>query len=137
MTEKISKENSGEGNAGRVLYVDGDIDVAGVIMELLRGVCCAEVDFAASMGDAKKALRLKLYTLIVTAYYLKGSTGLDFLKQLKSEGNEVPVVMFSIQDGDTASEALRLGALKFIEAYGNSEQIFANLIETIKQVCRK
>ena len=81
-------------------------------------------------GDALIATARKRYPLcILLDLHLPGKSGLEILKQLSSERYPAPVIMMSGQGTiDAAMQAVRDGALDFIEKPFRAEQL-VNRIE--------
>lgn len=68
------------------------------IRELLRSYLVGEgffVTLAASAADARKAMGIFIFDLIVLDIMMKGETGLEFAASLRAEGDDVPVLMLS------------------------------------------
>ena len=72
----------------------------------------AEADSAEA---AREALPRELPDLVLLDVVLRGQDGLSFLKWMREQGSEVPVLMVSALDtAKTAVEALRLGAADYL-----------------------
>jgi FixJ family two-component response regulator len=80
-------------------------------------------------GDALIAAARKRYPrCILLDLYLPGKSGLEILKQLSSENCPAPVIMVSGQGTiDAAMQAVRDGALDFIEKPFRAEQLVSRI----------
>lgn len=97
-----------------VLIVD---DEPGMLSFLQRALAsrCGTVDCAESVETARPMLRRNRYDLIVLDIALPGTSGIDWLHELRQEGYVGDVVlMTAYADLDTAIGALRAGAADFL-----------------------
>jgi len=70
---------------------------------------------AESAEAAREALTTEQPDLVLLDVVLPGQSGLEFLRWMRSEGNETPVLMVSALDtAKTAVEALQLGAADYL-----------------------
>jgi len=70
---------------------------------------------AGSAEAAREALNTELPELILLDVVLPGQSGLDFLRWMREQGSELPVLMVSALDtAKTAVEALQLGAADYL-----------------------
>ncbi|HTQ63139.1 MAG TPA: sigma-54 dependent transcriptional regulator [Candidatus Solibacter sp.] len=70
---------------------------------------------AGSAEAAREALNTELPDLILLDVVLPGQSGLDFLRWMREQGSELPVLMVSALDtAKTAVEALQLGAADYL-----------------------
>ena len=62
--------------------------------------------------------------VILMDWHIKQESGLDLLKKLRADGNNVPVIMFSAVEGnDKLGEAKQAGASGFIQKPTTKEKI--------------
>ncbi len=74
-----------------------------------------EVATARDYGDALKMIDESDIDIILADINLKGKSGIDILKEVKTRKLNCPVVMITAApDFDTASDALRLGAFDYV-----------------------
>lgn len=74
-----------------------------------------EVITAGDFEEALDCITGMDFDLIFADIYLKGKSGIDFLREVKERGMGCPVVMLTaFPNIDTASEAVRLGAFDYI-----------------------
>lgn len=89
---------------------------------------CGESDNSAEAIRLVEELRPSIAIVDIT---LRGSNGLDFLKDLKARGIELPVLVLSMHDEAIYAErALRAGARGYITKYEASSEVMA-AIETV------
>ena len=64
---------------------------------------------------------------------LRGSNGLDFLKELKARGIDLPVLVLSMHDEATYAErALRAGARGYVTKYDASSDVLGAIEQVLK-----
>jgi PAS domain S-box-containing protein len=74
-----------------------------------------EVVTAGDFEEALDCISGMDFDLIFADIYLKGNSGIDFLREVNKRGMRCPVIMLTaFPDVDTVSEALRLGAFDYI-----------------------
>ncbi len=105
MTETIAKP--------RLLIVDDEVEVRGVLHELLGDTYeCAE---AASAEEALAELRNTNYELVISDITMSGMTGLEMIPHVKVVSPDTVIVMISgMQTIESAINALRLGAFDYL-----------------------
>ena len=123
LPERARKADAG---AGRVVFVvDDDRDVR----EALRGVledAGMEVEDYASCRDFLDAYRPGREACLVIDAYLPGMSGLELLRRMADGGHRVPAIMITgNSDVPMAVQAMKAGALDFIEKPVNAEELLA------------
>lgn len=89
---------------------------------------CGETDNA---QEAIKLVEKVRPTIAIVDITLRGSNGLDFLKDLKARGLDLPVLVLSMHDEAIYAErALRAGARGYITKYEASSEVML-AIETV------
>ena len=89
---------------------------------------CAEVD---NTADGLAAITRQKPALAIVDITLKGSSGLELLKDLRAQENEVPVLILSMHaESLYAERALRAGA----NGYITKEEASAKVMTAIRQV---
>ena len=79
----------------RVLNVDDDSDFLKITKRILEVIDAFKVDTALSVDEAIDKMKRTEYDVIVSDYQMPGKSGLDFLKELRASGNNVPFVLFT------------------------------------------
>lgn len=70
----------------------------------------------------------KKYDVVVSDYVLPGKNGLDFLKELRDRGNNIPFILFTGKGREEVSvKALNLGADRFFNKFGQPETVYGEL----------
>jgi len=86
---------------------------------------------AADVADAVKLVRETQPDLIIVDISLKDSSGLELIKQVKAQNNEVKMLVSSMHDEQLYAErALRAGAMGYI----NKQAMPESVIDAIRQV---
>lgn len=121
----------------RVLHVDdecGFLEVSKLCLEIQGRF---HVDTALSVDKALERLRKEKYDVVVSDYLMPGKDGLDFLKELREEGNTIPFIMFSGKGKEeVAIEALSLGANQYLRKDGNPETVYSELAHAIENAVK-
>ncbi|HKN18781.1 MAG TPA: response regulator transcription factor [Dissulfurispiraceae bacterium] len=95
-----------------ILIVDDHAVVRAGLRQIISGVSDMTVaDEADSAFDALDKIRKKRYSMVVLDISMPGKSGLDVLKEIRSEHPKLPVLMLSMYPEDQyAVRALRSGA---------------------------
>jgi FixJ family two-component response regulator len=118
-------------DTGSIFIVDDDPGVRQLLSVLFSREGFAVVCFADG-ASLLAALRTQTPTCIVLDVYLRGESGLDILKELNARSYTAPVFIISGK-GDIAMavEAIRNGALDFIEKPFRGSEVVAKVREAI------
>lgn len=93
----------------------------------------SEVEFgeASSAAEALKKVHEKKWDVLILDMDMPGRSGLDVLRQLKSENIKFPVLMFSMHpEEQVAIRAIRAGASGYL-AKDSAEKELANAVHTV------
>jgi PAS domain S-box-containing protein len=119
----------------RVLCVDDEncfLDSAKQILELQGSF---SVETASSVNEALQKMTDKLFDVIVSDYMMPEKNGLDFLRELRENGNDIPFILFTGKGREeVAVKALNLGAHRYFNKVGRPETVYAELAYGIRQV---
>jgi DNA-binding NtrC family response regulator len=130
-------QEKNNGSAIRILHVGRDKEFLLIAKEVLKTFADFKIDIACSFVDAHKALEMKQYDVIISGYSSNTKErGLDFFKELKAKGSEIPFIMFSLHD-EIKNESLKLGVTKFIDKNGDCEKTYVDLSNSIKEICKR
>jgi PAS domain S-box-containing protein len=122
----------GEERKIRVLHVDDDAKFLAVAKQCLEEQGMFQVDTASSAESALKKLRSAEYDAVVADYQMTGKNGLELLKELRQQGNNVPFILFTCKGkGEVAIEALNAGVERYIEKQGEAEATYEELKHSI------
>src|SRR5690606_10975754 len=101
--------------SARILVVDDEANIRALIEEILSEEGY-EVTTAADAQEARAARDQRDYDLVLLDIWMPDTDGISLLKEWSDSGAGGAVVMMSGHGTvDTAMEAMRLGALDFIE----------------------
>ncbi len=81
----------------RLLLVEDDKHLGEVLQESLGKLGYA-VDWLKSAEQAKSAIELEHFDLILLDLTLPGQDGIDFLKQIRGQGNDTPIIILTARD---------------------------------------
>lgn len=91
------------------------------------------VDTVQSAQDAHENMTNQFYDVIICDYEMPEKNGLDFLKELRANGNRVPFIMFTGRGREEiAIDALNSGANCYLNKHGNPEKIYRELAYSIQ-----
>ncbi len=102
--------------AARILVVDDEADIRGLLKEILTEEGY-EVEVAADATQARTVRTMRAFDLVLLDIWMPDTDGITLLREWSvSEGYHCPVVMMSGHGTvETAVEATRLGAFDFVE----------------------
>jgi PAS domain S-box-containing protein len=120
----------------RVLHVDDDPSVQEItklmLLDLNGGFV---IDQACCVDEAFKKLAGCNYDVVVSDYEMPQKDGLQFLKQLREQNNQIPFILFTGKGREeVAIKALNLGADGYINKQGNPETVYGELTHTINKI---
>jgi len=103
-------------SASRILVVDDEADIRGLLKEILSEEGY-EVEVAADAAQARAARAARSPDLVLLDIWMPDTDGITLLREWsETEGYDCPVVMMSGHGTvETAVEATRLGAFDFVE----------------------
>lgn len=88
-----------EDDRPRILHVEDDIDILGIVASAFEGR--AILESVTDLDEARTALKERYYDLVILDLALPGGSGLELLPVMhRDDGKPIPVVIFSAQDED-------------------------------------
>ena len=121
----------------RVLHVDDDAGFLAVAKQCLEEQSQFEVDTALSAEEALKKLKDSEYDAVITDYQMPGKNGLELLRELRQEGNDVPFILFTCKGKEEiAIAALNSGVYRYVGKEGKAEATYAELKRSICNAVR-
>ena len=102
--------------AARILVVDDEADIRGLLKEILTEEGY-DVEVAADAAQARTARAARIPDLVLLDIWMPDTDGITLLREWSAtDGYDCPVVMMSGHGTvETAVEATRLGAFDFVE----------------------
>lgn len=108
----------------KVLVVDDHVIVREGVARLLAAIDRVEIREAETTQDALAAFRRERPDVVVLDINLKGGSGLELLRRLRSEDPDTRVVIFSMySDVVYATSARRAGAIGYVSKSATSDQL--------------
>ena len=109
----------------KILHVDDDPCILQVSKDLLEMEDNFEVDSALSVDEAVKKMKAQSYDAVISDYEMPQKNGLQFLKELRQQKNEIPFILFTGKGREeVAINALNLGADGYINKIGDTETVY-------------
>jgi len=122
----------------RVLHVDDDPAFLKVAKQCLEMQGIFAVDTASSVNEASEKLKKTDYDAIVCDYQMPDEDGLEFLKELRANGNNTPFIVFTGKGREeVAVKALNLGADGYCNKHGEPETVYGELAHGIRQAVER
>jgi len=118
-----------------VLHVDDDSCCLKVAKECLELQGKLRVDTALSVDAAVEKMKNERYDVVICDYAMPRKDGLEFLKDLRDTGNDIPFIIFTGQGREeVAIKALNLGADRYFNKVGDPETVYGELAHSVFQV---
>jgi PAS domain S-box-containing protein len=118
-----------------LLYIDDEPDLLEIARQLLELRGDFSVTPVSSGPEAFRILREQQFDAIVCDYQMPGMNGIAFLKELRTQGNDIPFIIFTGRGREEiAIEALNSGADFYIRKGGDPKSQFAELGNAIRVV---
>ena len=123
----------------RILHVDDDPCFLEVTKQLLTMENHFDVEIVTSVDEAINKMENLTYDAIVSDYEMPQKNGLEFLKSIREQENEIPFILFTGKGREEVIiKALNLGADRYINKHGSPEVVYCELADAIiKTVERK
>ena len=122
----------------RILHVDDDVCFLEVSKQILEMEGKFKIDNATSVDEAFQKLGKQSYDAVVSDYEMPSKNGLQFLKELREQGNTIPFAIFTGKGReDVAVKALNLGADCYINKNGSPEMVYYELADAINKTVER
>jgi PAS domain S-box-containing protein len=122
----------------RVLHVDDDSGFLKVAKSFLEAQGPFEVETVLSVEEALRKLGETEYDVVISDYQMSGKDGLQFLKELREKGNNIPFIIFTGKGREeVAIRALNLGADNYVDKHGGPETVYTELAHDILSAVEK
>jgi DNA-binding NtrC family response regulator len=97
-----------------ILCID-DEPAIGVMLERALGTMGHEATLVTSIDEGMRTMARTTFDLVITDFQMPGGTGHDLLRQVRSQGNDVPViVMTGYSTIEHAVQTIRSGATDYL-----------------------
>jgi PAS domain S-box-containing protein len=116
----------------RILYVDDEECLLDICQTFLKKEGNIDVDIAPSVDEGLRLMAEKDYDAIISDYEMPVKNGIDFLKEIRSQGNRTPFIVFTGRGREEiVIEAFNSGADFYIQKGGEPRSQFAELIHKV------
>ncbi|MBN2733264.1 MAG: response regulator [Methanomicrobiaceae archaeon] len=121
-----------------LLYVDDEPLLLDLTKEYLESGGDVIVDTSLSAKEGLELIRKKDYDAVISDYQMPDKDGLEFLKILRREGNNIPFIIFTGRGREeVAIEALNAGADYYLQKGGKLKVQFGELSNFIRKAVDK
>jgi PAS domain S-box-containing protein len=126
---------SNKKSAIRVLHVDDDSSLLEISKQIMMDMDASlEFDSINSVDEAFKKLSIGQYDVVISDYEMPQKNGLQFLKELREQKNQIPFILFTGKGREeVAINALNLGANRYINKNGDPETVYTELASSVTQ----
>ena len=101
--------------SSKVLVADDSSVMRTIITRSLNTIGIHDVVQAADGNEALQRFADRNIDVVFTEWNMRGKTGLEVLKAIRSQGSDVPVVMITIESGKSrVFEAIQAGATDYL-----------------------
>lgn len=118
-----------------ILLVDDEVqflEVTRMFMERGRGI---QVTTATSGDQALEILKTRKFDAIISDYAMPGMNGIEFMKQVKSLGDDTPFIIFTGRGReDVVIDALNFGADLYLEKGPDPRAQFTDMMQKIRSM---
>ncbi len=122
----------------KVLHVDDEPSFLELVSFFLTREGDFEVVTSVTAQDALQKLNEHRFDAVVADYSLPGINGIDLLKILRSQGNDIPFILLTGKGREeVAAEALGSGADLYLQKGTNPNLQFTTLAHVIRQSVRR
>jgi CheY-like chemotaxis protein len=116
-----------------VLLVNGERSSLNVTKQILEMGDLFRVDTASSVEEALEKMKKKTFNVIISGHMMPGKDGLQFLRELRNNGNDIPFILFTVLKEEVETKALSLGAYRCLSKIGDPETVYTELKRAIHQ----
>ena len=118
----------------KVLLVDDDVEFLKSAKQCLNMQGNFDIESASSVNEALEKMTKNNPDAIVCDIQMPMTDGLEFLKTLRENGNNVPFIVFTLtEDKQKALKAFNLGANGFVGKSGDPKTVFSTLQRCIEK----
>lgn len=115
-----------------VLCIDNEVPLLELTKLTLERSGTFVVDTAQSAPDAFEKLKHNAYDAIVCDYHMEEMDGIEFLKEIRASGNDIPFIIFTGRGReDVVIQAYENGVDFYVQKTGDPKVQFADLAQKI------
>jgi DNA-binding NtrC family response regulator len=114
-----------------ILVIDDNAETLEALASLLSALGAKSVRQAASAERALEILQNSSFSLIISDYRLEGMDGVQFLEQLRAQGNQTPVLLLS--GAPDKAGVIRATCHEKVDFFGKPFQI-ADLVGAVERL---
>jgi len=121
-----------------ILYVDDNRIAVEVSKQILTMENNFEIETASSVDEAFQKIERQPFDAVISDYEMPQKNGLDFLKELRQQQNDIPFILFTGKGREeVVVTALNLGADSYIYKNGLPEAVYCELADAIKKTVKR
>lgn len=121
-----------------LLYVDDEDILLRATKKYLEQIGGCTVDTASSAGEALRMIQEQEYDVIVSDYQMPEIDGLELLRTLRADGNDIPFIIFTGRGREeVAIAALNAGADYYLMKGGKANVQFGELLNFTRKAVEK
>ena len=118
----------------KVLLVDDNVEFLKSAKQCLNMQGNFDIESASSVNEALEKMTKNNPDAIVCDIQMPMTDGLEFLRTLRENGNNVPFIVFTVtEDKQKALKAFNLGANGFVGKSGDPKTVFSTLQRCIEK----
>jgi len=122
----------------RVLHVDDELCLLKIARQCLEMEGRFQVDTVSSVKEAMEKMSNGSYDAVISDYQMPEKDGLEFLKELRQNGNDIPFIVFTGKGREEmVIKALNLGADHYVNKNGDPEAVYCELSHCLRSAVEK
>lgn len=122
----------------QVLQVDDESGFLKAAKQILEMKGPFQVDTVVSVAEAMEKMEKKTYDVIISDYKMPFKDGLEFLEELRENGNSIPFIILTGKGvKEVAVQALNLGADHYVNKCVDPEMMFNELAHDIRRAVER
>jgi PAS domain S-box-containing protein len=134
----IDSSALGKKDTLHILHVDDDVCLLEVSKQILLMENNFEIENVSSVDEAFQKMEQQTYDAIVSDYEMPQKNGLEFLKEVREQKNDITFILFTGKGReDVAVTALNLGADSYINKNGSPETVYCELADAINKTVER
>ena len=121
-----------------VLLVDDHPEFLKMAKKFLEKGSDLKVETVGSAENALELLNKKTFDVVISDYELQGIDGIEFLKAVRSKGNNTPIIIYAGEKRDnTAINAMQSGAEFFLQKSNDPRSQFTELRYIVEEIAKR